>query len=131
MGGLAESLIFFISLFQSFPRLVHLGTEHGPKGLALVFSLNLLRIAARSGGPSFFSAPALLFFPFSCAWSAEMRFAQSAKNKTNTRTTKQNRPKWWKLADSRFRIHFSLLGTLQNISMVSEAEPLRFSTRSK
>jgi len=36
-----------------------------PFGVALGFSQTLLSSVARSGGRSFFSAPALLFFPFS------------------------------------------------------------------
>ena len=69
----------------------------------------LLRSVARFGGRSFSSAPALFSFPFSRGGRRKPASQESA-----TWEQKTNRPKWWKLANSTFRIHFSLpLGTKQ------------------
>ncbi|KKQ85775.1 MAG: hypothetical protein UT08_C0004G0087 [Candidatus Woesebacteria bacterium GW2011_GWB1_38_8] len=97
LGPLWAALpVFYFCLFQysvsSSPRAIK--TKTSAYGVALGFSHFLLSGVARSGGRSFFSAPALFFFSLFARRSAEMRFAQSA------------------LADSSFRIHFSLpLGT--------------------
>lgn len=96
MGGLAESFYSFYFLVQYLP---HLDDS--------AFLLILLRSVASSGGRSFLSAPALFFFPFSRGGRRKPASQESA-----TWEQKQNRPKWWKLADSSHRIHFSLpLGT--------------------
>ncbi len=101
MGGLANVLFLFSYMFSLFLAScrVHLPFQ----GCTRLFKILLSRVA-RSGGRSFSSAPALIFSLLSLGVGGNALRAKRQEQKQK----KHNRPKWWKLADSTFRIHFSL-----------------------
>jgi len=127
LGPLWAALpVFYFCLFQysvsSSPRAIK--TKTSAYGVALGFSHFLLSGVARSGGRSFFSAPALFFFSLFARRSAEMRFAQSANAKTNkTESAKM-------VEIGRFQLQNSFFFAFGNRNR-TQSQTLRFSTRAK
>ncbi|HKB88477.1 MAG TPA: hypothetical protein VKC53_02380 [Patescibacteria group bacterium] len=97
MGGLASVLFLFISVFSIF--LASCIKTFAASRLHSAFQNLIKESSSFRGAFRVFRPRAFLFFPFR-AWSAEMRFAQSA----NAGNKKTNRPNWWKLADFSFKV---------------------------
>ena len=131
MGGLAKVLFLFSYMFSLF-----LASCIKTFAASRLHSAHLIRGLFQllvPGGVPCFPPPRFSFFPFSRVVGGNALRAKR-QCKTNTETTKQNRPKWWKLADSKFNsLNFLTQQCFHHTkaSSIFLHKTLRFSTRAK
>ena len=115
---------WFIFLVQYLPRLAEKNI------LRLRLSASLFKNSVKWGcsfrGAFLFFRPRANFFP-----SFVRGRRKCASRKAPTQEQKTNRPKWWKLADSNIKIHFSLPRDKNKGINLFQNKTLRYSTRAK